>query len=373
MDREWVFGEPLQETWEGRSARRNWSWALVLAVAAWLCPERASADVAGADLRSLLGHSEMVAIGSVTAVTSTTGSPGLSKARILVEENLKGTAPGSIEIDFDSNATEAVRFATGSRVVLFLRRTETPATITLASRVHGAMEVPPAKLDPARAVLRKVIQAGSGLRLSTVRTNLLRTSGEPPRPLVGSLLRSLTSTLSASDASLLTEMACAAPNAYLPAAHLWAMRQAGVHRLPAARSCLEAAVAATDLSRRLAAAEALGNLRDVRSLAVLGSVLDSVMSASTDGSGRPADGGLAVSLVLAMGKLRDPAAVSRLLTLASGEEDLALHSTVVHALGLIGGTEAVAALTTIGNSHPNALVRELARQALARLGQGRMS
>jgi hypothetical protein len=46
---------------------------------------------------------------------------------------------------------------------------------------------------------------------------------------------------------------------------------------------------------------------------------------------------------------------------------------VVHALGLIGGTEAAAALTVIGNSHPNALVRELARQALARLGQGRTS
>jgi HEAT repeat protein len=233
------------------------------------------------------------------------------------------------------------------------------------------MEVPPARLNPARAALRNVIQAGAAFRLSTVRVNLLRASGEPPRTLVGSLLRSLTSTLTSSDASLLTEMACDALNEYLPAARLWALRQAGLQRLAAARSCLEAAVVATDLSRRLAAAEALGNLRDTRSLAVLGSVLDGVLNESADGSGRPADGGLAVSLVLALGKLRDPAAVPRLRSVAAGEEDLALHSTVVHALGLIGGTEAVAALTTIGNSHPNTLVRELARHALARLAQGR--
>ncbi len=373
MDQERVCGESPPNTEEEQpSARRHGSWVLALAAAAWLCPERASADIAGTDLRSLLGRSEMVAIGKVTAVTSSSG-PGLSKATILIEENLKGSAPGSIEIGFDRNPTESVGFATGSRVVLFLRRTGTPATIALASSVHGALEVPPARLDPARAVLRTVILAGSGLRLSTVRANLLRASGQPPRPLVGSLLRSLTSTLNSSDASLLTEMACDARNEYLPAAQLWAMRQAGVQRLAAARSCLEATVAGTDLTRRLAASEALGNLRDPRSLPILGSALDSVMGGSTDGSGRPADGGLAVSLVLAMGKLRDPAAVQRLLTVASGEEDLALHSTVVHALGLIGGTETAAALTVIGNGHPNALVRELARQALVRLGQGRTS
>lgn len=370
MNREWVLHEPAPIGPEQyRSARRPGLGVLALTAAAWLCPVWVSADVAGADLRSLLGRSEMVAIGKVTGVTPSS-SPGLSKASILVEENLKGTAPGSLEIGFDANATEAVRFATGSRVVLFLRRTGTPATITLASRVHGAMEVPPAKLDPARAVLRKAIQAGTALRLSNVRTNLLRSSGEPPRPLVGSLLRSLASTLSSSDASLLTEMVCDTRNEYLPAAQLWAMRQAGVRRLAPARPCLEATVAATDLSRRLTASEALGNLRDSRSLAVLGTVLDSVMREGADGSGRPADGGLAVSLVLALGKLRDPAAVPRLRSVAAGDEDLALHSTVVHALGLIGGTQAVAVLTAIRDSHPNALVRELARQALARLGLG---
>jgi HEAT repeat protein len=151
------------------------------------------------------------------------------------------------------------------------------------------------------------------------------------------------------------------------------MRRAGAARVAAARSCLEAALTNADPARRLAATEALGDLRDARSGAVLGSVLDGLMRESADGGGRPADAGLAAALVLALGKLRDPAAVARLKAIAAGEEDLALHATVVRALSLIGGTQAVEALTTIGNSHPNALVRELARQALARLGQGRTS
>ena len=368
-----------------RLARRQpglWLWSAVLALAAagWLGPPSLSADVGGVGLGTLLARSEMVAIGRVTAVTLASGAPGSSRASIAIEENLKGTTPGTVQIDFDANATEAARFATGFRVVLFLRLVASPPAIVLADGVHGAMEVPAEKLEPARTILRKAIQAGTALRLSAVRTNLLRSSGEPPRTLVGSLLRWLGSSLASSDAPLVTEMACDAHNEYLSAAQSWAMRQAGAKRLAAARPCLEAAVSTTDLSKRLTASEALGNLRDSRSLAVLGSVLDSVMresadgsGRSADGSGRPADGGLAVSLVLALGKIRDPAAVPRLLSVAAGDEDLALHSTVVRALGLIGGTQAVSGLTAIGNSHPNALVRELARQTLARLAQGRTS
>ena len=352
---------------------RLWSGVLVLASAGWVGPLSVSADVGGIGLGTLLARSEMVAIGRVTAVTLAGGVPGSSRASIAIEENLKGTTPGTVQIDFDANATEAARFATGSRVVLFLRRVASPPAIALADRVHGAMEVPAEKLEPARAILLKAIQAGTALRVSAVRTNLLRSSGEPPRTLAGSLLRWLGSSLTSSDAPLVTEMACNAQNQYLPAAQSWAIRQAGARRLGAARPCLEAAVSAADLSKRLAASEALGNLRDPRSVAVLGSVLDGVMRESADGTGRPADGGLAVSLVLALGKIRDPAAVPRLSSLAAGDEDLALHSTLVRALGLIGGPQAVEALTTIGTSHPNALVRELARQTLARLAQGRTS
>lgn len=374
MDRERVLLSPVPSASDGcRLARWRRTSALTLAATGWLGVASASADVGAVDLGSLLARSEMVAIGKVTTVTAASGASGLSKASIFVEENLKGTTPGTVEIGFDANATEAARFAAGSHVVLFLRRVASPPAIALADRMHGAMETPPAKLEPARAILRQAIQAGSALRLSAVRTNLLRASGEPPRTLVGSLLRWLGSTLTSSDATLVTEMACDARNEYLPAARLWAMRQAGAKRLAAARPCLEAVVSATDLSRRLAASEALGNLRDPRSVAVLGSVLDNVIRESADGTGRPADGGLTVSLVLALGKIRDPAAVPRLSGLAAGDEDLALHSTVVRALGLIGGAEAVSALTTISTTHPSPLVRELARQTLARLAQGRTS
>jgi hypothetical protein len=89
---------------------------------------------------------------------------------------------------------------------------------------------------------------------------------------------------------------------------------------------------------------------------------------SDDPVARMADGGLAEATVLALGKIGDPAAVSRIARIAREGNVLGLHSTVVNALGLIGDATAQRELRAIAQSHPHPLVRKLAQQTLQRLG-----
>jgi HEAT repeat protein len=126
-----------------------------------------------------------------------------------------------------------------------------------------------------------------------------------------------------------------------------------------------------DLGARLAASETLGNLGDTRSLPVLQAVLASQQRKDERGRGRGADGGLSLSAVLAIGKLGDPSAVPDLMKLAKDGNDLALHSTVVHALGLIGGHRVIGALTEISKTHPNQLIREQAQLTLEQIRRER--
>ncbi len=82
---------------------------------------------------------------------------------------------------------------------------------------------------------------------------------------------------------------------------------------------------------------------------------------------RDDDAGLTEAAVLALGKLRQPAAVPRIAAIAREGRVLGLHSTVVTALGEIGSPAAQRELRAIANSHPHPLVRELAKQTLLRL------
>jgi hypothetical protein len=89
--------------------------------------------------------------------------------------------------------------------------------------------------------------------------------------------------------------------------------------------------------------------------------------ASDDVMRRGAEAGLADAAVLALGKIGDERAIQHLFRLAREGDELGLHSSVVNALGLIGGPRVHGPLTSISQTHPNELVRELARQTLARL------
>ncbi|MDX1411380.1 MAG: HEAT repeat domain-containing protein, partial [Nitrospirales bacterium] len=83
---------------------------------------------------------------------------------------------------------------------------------------------------------------------------------------------------------------------------------------------------------------------------------------------RRSDGGLSQSAILALGKIGHPGALPVLFLIAQEGNDLALHSTVVHAMGLIDVPKARRPLTLISKRHPNELIRDQAERTLERLG-----
>jgi hypothetical protein len=82
---------------------------------------------------------------------------------------------------------------------------------------------------------------------------------------------------------------------------------------------------------------------------------------------RMADGGVAEAAVLALGRIGDTRAVTRIARIAREGNVLALHSTVVNALGLIGSEQAQRELQAISRGHPDPYVRSLAQRTLQRL------
>ena len=249
----------------------------------------------------------------------------------------------------------------------------------------------------------------------------------PPPVLIGSLLEEMSARVTPSvDGAQLAQFAC--DGSVLPAVQLWAIGQSGRLQIAGARPCLESLVNdPKNRAARIAATDALGDLKMAESVPVLlrlieplpGQIIDSkgdeeppavrpasdpedesspVADPDERGSGiaidderpgtpstlpdgdvepdgvpsddavsRRADAGLSDAAVLALGKIGDPTAVRDLARVAGEGDDLSLHSTVVVALGLIGGEPVLEPLTTISKSHPNELVRELASQTLARL------
>ncbi|MFP6655234.1 MAG: hypothetical protein VCB25_06380, partial [Myxococcota bacterium] len=79
--------------------------------------------------------------------------------------------------------------------------------------------------------------------------------------------------------------------------------------------------------------------------------------------------GFADSVVLALGKVGDPAAVPSLSALMLGTDDFSLHSTVIHAFGLIGTEETWVPLQGLISQHGDSLLREQARSTLLRLAE----
>lgn len=79
------------------------------------------------------------------------------------------------------------------------------------------------------------------------------------------------------------------------------------------------------------------------------------------------DPGLTDTALLALGKIGAPEAIPELHRLAMEGDTLALHSTAVHALGLIGTPDVHQALAEISAMHPDELIRDQARRTLERL------
>ena len=91
---------------------------------------------------------------------------------------------------------------------------------------------------------------------------------------------------------------------------------------------------------------------------------------------RRGDGGLTHTILLTLGKLDRvargtvPGVERTLRGIAIRGDDLALHSTAVHALGLINSPAARSALKGIARKHPNPLLRMQAQQTAARPPEG---
>jgi hypothetical protein len=371
-------------------------------------------------LGQLLGRTEAVLIGRVTETRATGG--GRYLMIVAVEQTLAGTPLESVQIVASSvDPTHIEPLAAGVKALTFLA----PRTLQPVAGEHGVVVLAgDASARVASEIVKTAIAKGAGLQLRDVAPYF--GSREPlPPVLAGSLLEELSARVTASaDGAQLAQLAC--DGSVLPAVRLWAIGQSGRLQIAGARPCLESLVGdPTDRGARIAATQALGDLKMAESVPVLlaliaplpgpqagdptgseevrpasdpedesspaadpeeqgsGTAIDDerpgTPSTLPDGEVEPdgapgddilsrrSDGGLSDAAVLALGKIGDPAAVRDLFRVAGEGDDLALHSTVVVALGLIGGEPVQEPLTSISRSHPNELVRELAGQTLVRL------
>lgn len=380
------------------------------------------ADGALMPLGQLMARAEAIVIGRVAETVPTGGGKYLMT--VAVEQTLKGAPPERVQIVASSGDPAYIPpLSAGVRILAFLEpRTLQPVAGEQGVQVlasDGASRV-------ASGIVSTALAKGTALQLRDVAAYL--GSRERLPKLVGSLLKELSGRVTASaDGPQLAQFAC--NGSVMPSVQLWAIGQSGRLQIAAARPCLESLVGdPTNRGTRIAAASALGDLKMRESVPVLLTLIaplpghqtssttgdaeappvrpasdpEDVSSPVADpeerGSGvaidderpgtpstlpdgetepdavpsddvlsRRADGGLSDAAILALGKIGDPAAVRDLARVAGEGDDLSLHSTVVVALGLIGGTPVVEPLTSISKSHPNDLVRELAGQTLARL------
>lgn len=202
---------------------------------------------------------------------------------------------------------------------------------------------------------------GPALKLAHVVGFFERGESSPNRLPVPALLGDLSRGGGEEEGPLVIEIACDDSGRY-PLAGEWAIVHAGRLALESTRRCLEGILESDDSgARRIAAARALGDLGDAESLPVLVAAFG--LGADPDGI-EPIDDGLREAAVLAAGKLGDDTAASKLLAVTENGDDLALHATAVHALGLIGEAASLAALGLIAAEHPDADIRQLAQEIL---------
>jgi hypothetical protein len=352
--------------------------AAVTFVAAAMLPSRAGADVAIVGLPHLIAQSTHIVIGTCRQVEPLPDS-GRLLVTIDVEQPLRGAAPPTILLDTNARETEGPTWNTGARRLLFLRSREArdlgassqrEVVFDAVGRAAGIFAIGHESLiEPTADIVRRALAASGRIGLSAFRDALLRTGSPPARRLVMALLEG-SDVSTVSDRALLVDLACDTADTYAGAAQLWGIARAGRLHLAAARRCLEAVAAQdADRGRRLSAIGALGDLGDSRSVPMLLAFVGSEPTANPDVTDPSRDGDLVMAAALALGKTRAAVAVAALGRLAQQSPDLALHSTVVHALGLIASADAQLELTRIASSHPHPLVRDQAERTRAALDQ----
>jgi HEAT repeats/PBS lyase HEAT-like repeat len=378
------------------------------------------ADQALLPLGQLIGRAEAILIGRVTETRPVGG--GTYTMTVAVEQTLEGAPLASVQIPASTvDPNQIPPLSAGVRILAFLQ----PRTLQPVGGEHGVLVLAgDGSVRAAGEIVKTAITKGTALQLRDVAQHFGARETLPP-VLIGSLLEELSARVTASaDGAQLAQFAC--DGNVLPSVQLWAIGESGRLQIAAARPCLESLVGdPTNLGTRIAAADALGDLKTRESVPALLALIaplsgpqystaagdaELVRTASdpedesspaadpnerdtgvaidderpgtpstlpdgdTEPDGARGDdvvsrrgGGLSDAAVLSLGKIGDPAAVRDLVRVAGEGDDLALHSTVVVALGLIGGEPVYEPLASISKSHPNELVRELAGQTLARL------
>lgn len=372
-------------------------------------------------LGQLIGRAEAILIGRVTETRA--AEDGNYLMTVAVEQTLKGTPPESVRIVASSVDPTYIRpLSAGVRILTFLE----PRTLQPVAGEHGVQVLGgDDSVRVASEIVRTALVKGTELQLRDV-TPYFGSRETLPPGLIASLLEELSARVTPSvDGAQLAQFAC--DGSVLPAVQSWAIGQSGRLRIAAAHPCLESLVRdPRNRDTRIAATDALGDLKMAESVPVLLTLIEPLPGQVSDSNGdedsavrtaddpedesssaadpeeqgngitidderpgtpstlpdgdvepddvpsddflsRRADGGLSDTAILALGKIGSPAAVRDLARVAGEGDDLSLHSTVVVALGLIGGESVLDPLTSISRSHPNELVRELANQTLARL------
>ncbi len=380
-----------------RRTRLARAWPLFVLVTL-LVPPHLRADSAIVPLHELIGGSSSVFLGTVVSAEPAQGSPGSWILDITVEQTILGAE--LLRFTLNASTVDPTLPAVqqkGTQMIVFVPAVQ--RTITEGDVVPLPADHPP---DPGIEMIRSVAAQGTKLLLPAVQTFLENGAMLPPE-LLGSLLQTLREAGPGGGPHVeaLLEIGCTSPSTYRMESQLFALEELGDAQAGAARPCLEAtALDPKNLSRRIAAVEALGNLAAPASVAPLVSLLPYIEQgplfsqrgdendprfgfgplddpereervppdpgegrdpgepddAENDDGGIPRDadgereldfapsddaslgddGGLANAAVLALGKIGSPDAIPDLFRVARGGDDLALHSSVVVALGMIG-------------------------------------
>lgn len=372
--------------------------------AALLLSERAQADSPLVPLGEAIARANTIVIGKVQSHEQTV-------VHVSVESTLLGPPLQTISFTASSiDPTLPPPLEAGTRLLGFF------ADAKSVAGEFTVIELTEENTPAARELTKKAIALREQLRLAHVRDDL-RSSASIPRKLLRLLLEELTLRVTGDDAHIVREIACDRNGAFARSAQQWATLRAGTLRDAKALPCLEeTARNENDPERQLASVIAVGNLRDRASSPLLLSLLPAPVSLAPGDEAKPTNGdapepiakpvadpnevltgftdpdeeivpslenapgtepidppiqtpsrSVVVAAVHALGKIGDVAAIDTLFAIARGADDLELHSTIVNTLGLIGTTRVYGPLSSLASAHPNPLIRDQAKETLARL------
>jgi hypothetical protein len=233
----------------------------------------ARADFGIVPLGTVINQTDHVVVGVVNAVSEskTTGQQVIS---ISVKDMLKGAKLEQFQLVGSTTdpGLPHFNFPKGTKILAFIRRsTESQGFYPVAGQ-QGVVPFTRGNSDLVLYTVKSVIQNGKNIELKSFTKVLQARQPTLPIVLAGALMSELTKRVTVKDAALLKQIACDTRKTYLKPARSWAIQRSGVLKLGKTRRCLEGLVTAKEewnSGIQIAAIEALGDLGNPRSTAVL--------------------------------------------------------------------------------------------------------